>query len=118
MALDGARSPPKKTDWPDRHFAVGRAKHAFITYLPRDPRTEPNRAESSHKITRAKPRDKSSPADRAELRVQPEPRVNFEPQVKPESSRIKHRGEQRFEPSRFPNKAESVPDPESGLEPN
>ena len=29
MALDGARSPPKKTDWPDRHFAVGRTKHAF-----------------------------------------------------------------------------------------
>ena len=30
MALDGARSPPKKTDWPDRHFAVGQAKHAFL----------------------------------------------------------------------------------------
>ena len=30
MALDGARSPPKKTDWPDRHFAVGRTKHAFL----------------------------------------------------------------------------------------
>ena len=33
MALDGARSPPKKTDWPDRHFAVGRAKHAFLRTL-------------------------------------------------------------------------------------
>ena len=31
MALDGARSPPKKADWPDRRFAVGRAKHAFVS---------------------------------------------------------------------------------------
>ena len=79
---------------------------------------ERNRAESSPKIIRAKPWDKPSPADRAELRVQSEPRANFEPQVKPESSRIKHRGEQRFESSRFPNKAEPAPDPESGLEPS
>ena len=69
--------------------------NAFITYLSRDPRTEPNRAESPQlsragprvpnrtktsrsqeaKITRAKPRDKPSPADLAELRVQPEPLV-------------------------------------------
>ena len=108
-----------------------------ITYLHRAPRTEPNQAESSQlsragpyvstepnkdesspKIIRAKPRDKPSPADRAELRVQPEPRTNPESQIKPELSRIKHRGEQRFEPSRFPNKAGPVPDPESDLEPN
>ena len=107
-----------------------------ITYLPRDPRTEPNRARAeSPQLSRAgpqvpnrtktsrvprsfelshEPRDKPSQADRAELRDQPEPRANPEPQVKPELSRIKHRGEQR----RFPNKAVPFPDRESGLESN
>ena len=87
-----------------------------ITYLPRDLRTEPNRAESPQpsragpqvpnrtetsrglKIIRAKPRDKPSQADRAELRVQPQPRANPEPQVNPELSRIKHRGALRAKP--------------------
>ena len=99
-----------------------------ITYLPRDPRTEPNRAESPQ-LSRAGPQvpnrtetsrvprsfELSRETSRAKL-IGLSFESNPEPQVKPvlaESST-----EVRFEPSRFPNKAEPVPDPESGLEPN